>query len=249
MTLTMSQNFDLFTSLRRDDALRGVPGQGPETAGYNYAHSSPLYMLDYHRDRMLRAALHWKWTPAVDALHGDEGLRRLADFIEAAVSGKGDPLRVKVLLSSDGTMTCESSVVPSVPSQNLFPRRLPPPGAIPVEGDPSKDNVFEILADTVPTERSEYTHYKTTHRAMYDGARSRAHLALADKKEILLVNQDDGSIMEGSLTTPWFWRGGRWVTPPVPSKFNLKEGSGGQDGTTRRWALEQYICSSTCILP
>lgn len=39
---------------------------------------------------------------------------------------------------------------------------------------------------------------------------------------------------EGSLTSVYFARGGRWVTPPVDS--------GGQAGTTRRWALDEGLC-------
>jgi hypothetical protein len=74
---------------------------------------------------------------------------------------------------------------------------------------------------------------------MYNMARQRAHINLPDKKEVLLVNEDDGSIMEGSMTTPYFWRDGRWVTPPVSQRYSPKSGSGGQDGTSRRWALER----------
>lgn len=51
--------------------------------------------------------------------------------------------------------------------------------------------------------------------------------------EILLVNQN-GDIMEGSITTPYFWRGEKWFTP--------SERSGGNIGTTRRWALESGLC-------
>lgn len=45
--------------------------------------------------------------------------------------------------------------------------------------------------------------------------------------------------MEGSLTTVYFFRGGRWVTPPLAS--------GGQAGTTRRWLLEQRMCQEEVI--
>lgn len=41
--------------------------------------------------------------------------------------------------------------------------------------------------------------------------------------------------MEGSITTPYFWRGERWVTPSADSGGNL--------GTTRRWALERGLCA------
>lgn len=238
----MSADFELFTSLRKDVVLERTPDYGPEHAGWNRSHKSPLYMLDYHRDRMLRAATHWNWTAAVDVLQGDNGLQRLADLIEASTAEKGSPLRVKVILSQDGHLGCEYGLVPAVPLQNLFPRRLPPPGSASVEGDPLREDIFQVLPDGELTARSEYTHYKTTKRVMYDVARGRAGIAVTDKKEVLLVNRDDGSIMEGSLTTPWFWRGGRWVTPPVPTVFSLDRGSGGQDGTSRRWAMEKYVC-------
>ena len=74
---------------------------------------------------------------------------------------------------------------------------------------------------------------------MYDAARERANIRPGVMKEVLVVNRDDQSVMEGSTTTPYFWRDGRWVTPPVSAKFSWKDGSGGQDGTSRRWALER----------
>lgn len=40
--------------------------------------------------------------------------------------------------------------------------------------------------------------------------------------------------MEGTLTTPYFFREGRWITPA--------EGCGGNRGTTRRWALDAGLC-------
>ena len=64
---------------------------------------------------------------------------------------------------------------------------------------------------------------------MYDAARAQS-LATAADVEVLVVNER-GEVMEGSLTTPYFWREGRWLTP--------REGCGGNRGTTRRWALER----------
>ena len=40
--------------------------------------------------------------------------------------------------------------------------------------------------------------------------------------------------MEGTFTTPYFFRDGKWVTPA--------ERCGGNLGTTRRWALETGLC-------
>lgn len=75
---------------------------------------------------------------------------------------------------------------------------------------------------------------------MYDAARKRAHIDVPSaKQEVLLVNVMDGSIMEGSITTPYFFRNGRWVTPPVKAWYEAGADSGGNDGTSRRWALER----------
>ena len=40
--------------------------------------------------------------------------------------------------------------------------------------------------------------------------------------------------MEASITTPYFWRAGNWVTPSAVQGGNL--------GTTRRWALQRGLC-------
>ncbi len=239
----MADDFQLFTSLRFDPALLEVPNSGPEHAGWNRRNASPLYMLDFHRDRILRAATHWGWDAAVEVLAGETGLARLGAFITAAVVDPTTPKRVKVVVSRAGSMTAEVSQVPEVPLRNLFPVVLPSPGSSPDENVggyqlPSREGPFSVVTDHVQTPKSEFTHFKTTNRAMYDTARERAVLSLADPKEVLLVNASEGSIMEGSLTTPYLWRDGRWVTPPVKPTFSLED-SGGQDGTTRRWALER----------
>ncbi|TDZ32521.1 hypothetical protein C8035_v011809 [Colletotrichum spinosum] len=203
--------------------------------------TSPYYMLNLHRDRMQRAATYWNWAHAIEAISEDDGLQNLTDAIDAFLVqyGKENPLRVKVLLTAEGKLSCEASQVPAVPLENLFPQRLPPPSSPKEAGDPSGESPMEVVIDDTKTAQSEYTHYKTTKRAMYDTARNRASIAPTDRKEVLLVNSRDGTIMEGSLTTPFFWRDGRWVTPPVCTQFNPSNGSGGQDGTTRRWALER----------
>lgn len=243
----MDPDFRLFTSLRYDPTLIEVPSSGLDHAGWNYAHPSSLYMLDFHRDRMLRAAGHWGWEAAVQVIAGDAGLERLASFVAHATGNSqlSPPARVKVTLSRDGIFGYETSKVPEASLRNLFPRRLPPPSVTNNRtidpSDPSTELVYEVLIDGPKTERSEYTHFKTTIRHMYDGARERARISLGDSKEVLIINGKDDSIMEGSTTTPYFWRSGRWTTPTVAKTFTMDLGSGGNDGTTRRWALERYV--------
>ncbi|KAG7289680.1 hypothetical protein NEMBOFW57_006056 [Staphylotrichum longicolle] len=198
-------DFQLFSSLRYDPALSQVSGSSLSHAGWNWANASPLYMLDYHRDRMLLAATHWGWDAAVEFLKGEAGLQRLGDRIMSSIGeDKQSPMKVRVAITKEG---------------------------------------WEILVDSSKTARSEHTHFKTTHRPPYDGARQRAQISLPDKKEVLIVNEADGSVMEGSVTTPYFWRKGRWVTPAVSKTFSHEDGNGGQNGTSRRWALERYVSS------
>lgn len=241
----MPEEFQLFSSLRYDKKLLDVPASGFAQAGWNHENTSPFYMLDYHRDRILRAATYWGWNPAIKAIAGPEGLENLESFLTKNLESGPAPLRVKVTLTKDGELGVESNNVPEQSLANLFPSQaLPQDIEDAVQGSLGvleREPVYEVYLDQDPTHRSEYTHYKTTKRAMYDGARKRAGIALTDTKEVLLVNQDDGTVMEGSTTTPYFFRGGRWVTPPVSRQYNAEAGSGGQDGTTRRWALERGL--------
>lgn len=54
-----------------------------------------------------------------------------------------------------------------------------------------------------------------------------------------MVNQDS-EVMEGSITTPYFWRRAQWVTPPASA--------GGNIGTTRRYALEAGLCVEESVM-
>ncbi|KND87064.1 hypothetical protein TOPH_08304 [Tolypocladium ophioglossoides CBS 100239] len=235
--------FSLFTSLRYDVDLKQVPAKGLQYAGWNYKNESPFYMLDLHRDRILKAATHWKWKEAIEKFSDDEALHRLAkmaqDFIGASET---KPLRLRILVNSEGSIRFERFDTPMSPVGNLLPERLTPPGTVAGPNEPQVPPCYTLVVDDSPLARSEFTHYKTTRRAMYDTARSRANIGPFDSfKEVLIINQDDKTVMEGSTTTPYFWRDDRWITPPVSAKFSWKDGSGGQDGTTRRWALERGL--------
>lgn len=188
-------------------------------------------------------------------IRGLEGFTHLLKILTEAIDTQSNtPLRVRTLLSFDGVITVETNPIPSVTQWSLFPKRIPPPkgaqemkvspltgGALSVgegdsvSGDPPMIEAWDVTPDPVRTAPSPYTSYKTTSRGMYTSARERVGIKdMAEKKEVLLVSEKDGEIMEGSLTTVFFWRGGKWVTPPVSS--------GGQVGTTRRWALDKGLC-------
>lgn len=245
----MAEQFQLFTSLRYDPVL--LSNDLPRHHGWNSERLSPFYMLDYHRDRMLRAATHWRWGKAIAAIEGPEGLARLENFLAQRLESQSDekPMRLKVVLSQEGELGLEYALVPPTTLAHLFPAKLPAPDHASAEAEAETSTgqlrltpPYEVYTDDHLTQRSDYTHYKTTRRDVYDMARLRAGLKPTDAtKEVLIVEKASGSIMEGSLTTPYFWREGRWVTPPVSEKFSTELGSGGQDGTTRRWALERGL--------
>jgi 4-amino-4-deoxychorismate lyase len=103
---------------------------------------------------------------------------------------------------------------------------------------------YSILLDSQPTTVDTHTIFKTTHRPHYDSSRSRnlgQNPSSLLAEEVLLYNTS-GQIMEGSLTTPYFHRNGRWVTPPV-----WEDNHGGQRGATRRYALEKKLCTEEAI--
>src|SRR5512140_3188086 len=102
----MSSGFQIFSSLRYDLALLGVPDRSFRHASWNDVNRSPLYMLDFHRDRMLRAAKHWGWDAAIAVLDEEEGLDRLAGFVLQNVQDglQTGPLRVRVTVSQDGQL-------------------------------------------------------------------------------------------------------------------------------------------------
>lgn len=109
----------------------------------------------------------------------------------------------------------------------------------PPSDDATKTELWSVLVDAQPTSSSEFTAFKTTYRDMYNEARSRAGIkSFQEPSEVLLVNTL-GEIMEGSLTNVYFFRGERWVTPPLTS--------GGQDGTVRRWLLEHEMCQEEVV--
>jgi hypothetical protein len=244
----MEDDFELFTSCRYDPALLQVPSKNLTWASWNWANESPFYMLDFHRDRLLRAAAHWDWDAAVEVLEGAAGLGRLASFITLSIADTGNqqsPLKVKISITKDGKPSLSCGPVPETTLANLLPEELPPPGETHnneiSEMIPTKSPVYDVLVDDPQTARSEHTHFKTTKRAAYEAARQRAQINPPDRKEVLIVNEATGAVMEGSTTTPYFWRDGRWVTPAVSREYSLEEGSGGQSGTSRRWALERYV--------
>lgn len=235
-------DFSLFSSVRYDVGLMQLPADSPGQASWNGRigrRPSPFYLLDFHRDRILNAAYHWYRFNATIVLSGNDALLRLEESaLEFIGPAETKPLRLRIMVDREGSISFEKFDTPALPLENLFPQRLTPPGAVPGPGEPPLQQNIALLLDKLPLSPSEFTHFKTTQRSMYEDARQRVGIRRGDDSEVLFINQLDHSIMECSTTTPYFWRGGKWITPPISS---AKIGSGGQDGVSRRWALERYF--------
>jgi len=103
----------------------------------------------------------------------------------------------------------------------------------------SQHPIFKAVLDVLPTRTTTFTRDKTHYRTMYNYARQCAQIqSYQDAKEVILFNRDN-QVMDGSITTPYFYRDGKWMTP--------HRDCGGQQGTTRRWAIDQGICHAGII--
>ncbi|KAF2223944.1 aminotransferase class IV-domain-containing protein [Elsinoe ampelina] len=196
-----------------------------------------VYLFKYHFDRLKDSAKCRGWYDA------EKCLKRPIDLfnrVEYAVTqyeqknGKGGPYKIRIKLKYHGNL-----VIDVMPEVSLYKKPLLYPTTLELFKHPheaaSRCNNFKVVLDTLPTNKSLHTKSKTEWRPMYDYARFSAGIeSYQDAKEVLLYNAD-GEIMDGTITTPYFYRNGGWVTPHTTC--------GGQTGTTRRWAVDQNLCT------
>ena len=169
--------------------------------------------------------------------------------------------KLRVLFDKAGTLSLDITPLPAVPMSTLYPSSLNPP---PTPSPPHPANTtsftphsltggaltlgatdalppslpeWKLKLDTSPTPSTPFTLLKTTHRAFYDTSRSRAlppNPVAPMFSEVMLYNEVL-ELTEGSMTSLYFFRGGRWVTPPVGvpagefTSSTLKEGENGHE--------------------
>lgn len=211
--------FSLFSSLRYDPQLLATLDNVPP---------SPFYLLHYHHDRILRAAHSFEWPS-----HATSPLTpaSLLHACTSAAAASPTPLRLRVVLSPTGVLTVSAAPALPVPLESLLPQSLPPPAA--------HTATWRVHLDTQPTTPSPHTSHKTTSRQHYDAARARAGIEdLSCAEEVVLWN-DHAECMEGSITSVYFWRNGRWVTPTLEC--------GGNNGTTRLWLRERGVVAEGVV--
>jgi 4-amino-4-deoxychorismate lyase len=227
-----ANNFRIFTSFRLD-----VPNDPAETKTKLCEQNQP-FPFSLHQERLVRSAEAFGWSFVADWLSGPLGLQRLADAVGSEVSrddtssSSATTSKVRLTVSRDAVIGVEcSQLATGLSHQANSGMRLPKElvvGSI-VRGS------CKVVLDTEPTQPSLFTTHKTTARIPYETARERANISkvTADYGEVLLFNPAS-EIMEASICTPYFYRTGRWVTPPLSS--------GGNAGVTRRIALKSDLC-------
>ena len=230
-TIDTTQSFEIFSSLRYDPSLPEAAAHRPD--GYPEPTRSPYYLLSYHRDRLIAAARHFHWDKALCWLQRD--IRSFEEFLDGSIPDRNRPWRLRIVVDRNGTGTVDVNPTPVVDTGNLLCPSVPKNPQSPV---------WRVYVDTQFTVPSGFTTHKTTARGEYAAARLRAGIkSPAETAEVLMVNTF-GEIMEGSITTPYFKRRDEksvpaWITPPLTS--------GGNAGTSRRYALAQKFCTELPI--
>ncbi|OJJ48758.1 hypothetical protein ASPZODRAFT_130876 [Penicilliopsis zonata CBS 506.65] len=242
--MSTTSAFQIFSSLRYDPALPAETEQ-PATA-YPDPRESPYYLLQYHRDRLLNAAREFRWDQAIEFLQQDAG--PLARLLDTHIPDTSKAWRLRIVVDCNGVCVVEVHPTAPMPPSNLL---------VPIPSLPhrlsSPDDIWRVYVDSASTVPSEFTTHKTTARDGYTAARQRTGIdSPAELAEVLMVNPE-GEIMEGSITTPYFLARNsgsgqesevgltpRWITPPLAS--------GGNAGTTRRYALKNGFCTEHRIL-
>ncbi|KAF2644662.1 hypothetical protein P280DRAFT_418803 [Massarina eburnea CBS 473.64] len=227
---------DLHTSTRYDPLL----GDGPVDATGS-TEKSPFYMLKFHYDRILEAADFLDWTIVKKVLPDTAALEKLLiDDIKVQNIGQ-NPTKIRFAINRHGKFSIGYLTLPPVPIETLFPTQLS------LEPPSLSHGFTKVYIDTRFSSTGPSTTFKTTHRAVYDSARERFKDALGPGGlggEVLVVDPSD-EILEGTITSVYFFRDGRWVTPPVAVGPKIWKG---HKGTTRRWALERGLCIEKSVM-
>jgi branched-subunit amino acid aminotransferase/4-amino-4-deoxychorismate lyase len=234
-----SSSFQIISSLRYDPALPAVVAQSAADS-YPDPLNSAYYLLPYHRDRLISAAAHFNWPEALAFLQQDLG--NFVRVLDSFIPDTTQPWRLRIVLGPDGACTVDVNPAASMGPLNLL---LPSPSH-----PQSPTSPWRVYIDSQSTTPSAFTTHKTTARDEYTAARRRAGIESPQELAEVLVVNPQGDIMEGSITTPYFRRrmssgakeqdsGPEWITPPLSS--------GGNAGTTRRYALAQGFCVESVI--
>lgn len=210
-------------------------------------------LLCLHNQRLRAAAEACSWTEVCKLLEDDDMGHGLLDTIEQAVKtrfpeprrGYIRDIRVRVLVNSSGHTHVETVLMGSErPLGSLGTdsyHELPPSLPLATPLAQSLSPLSKVYVDALPTSVSVFTWHKTTFRQPYDSARSRLGIVHSPptEAEVLLFNPQQ-EITEASVSTPYFFRDGGWVTP--------QSASGGMLSVTKLRSLQGGFCTEALVL-
>ncbi|EMC92484.1 hypothetical protein BAUCODRAFT_27759 [Baudoinia panamericana UAMH 10762] len=215
----------VFTTVRWDAMLAAAF----ENTKASCNHPSPFYMFEHHWTRLQVS----RWTNDLPRSSPAELLRTLNRDVQIWQADhpeeKYESLRVRHRMFPSGKTISDILPTARVPIEYLFPKTFNCPVTERLSNAP-----WTIVLDSEPTEISSSTMYKTSDRMCYNRARAAAGITSYTQTKEVLLYSSDGGILDCSISTPYFFRNGRWVVPAASS--------GGLQGTTRRWSLEHGLC-------
>lgn len=217
-------DFHLFTTFRLDSTLSSSTAHTAACGG----HSSDIYLLPYHFQRLMDAAAAMTGFRIPRELSSIGSLEECIHdaFKDSAEGTQGNVVRRgKVSLWPSGRL--EVTLVPVAQSSPIL---------LPASFDDHPDPIWTVTLDDQATETTLFTEIKTSYRGPYDRARQTAEVTLSSNTEVLLYNQMN-EMMDGSITNVYFYRDHKWVTPD----------SGGLKGAARKFALDRGLCSTASV--
>lgn len=193
-------------------------------------------------------ALGWHNIPALE--RSEHGLSIIRSHITVHLETKPELeadtiecLRLKITVDKQGHVTVQTAVMNTLKGaegRKTLANWIPKSFNLEVAKANPMNQICKVYVDSEATDATLFTLHKTSHRDFYNESRDRFDIAhsLPTKEEVILYNEK-GEMMEGSLCTIYFFRKDRWVTPASPCGGNL--------GVTRRVALEKGFCRESKI--
>lgn len=191
----------LLSGMRYDPLLsETVPRSVAELTRANF------FLFDEHYHRLKFTADYFCRHSSDDFdlnLSADEFYSKIISTFTASGCPLDVPMKLRVLLASDGKLTIELHQTPA--RQNLLDGLL----------DPLSTPYWDVYKDAKFVPPSPLTSFKTTSRAHYNEARSRCLPGLRPGCEEVLLQNPQGNATEGSITNFAVQRNGKWITPPL----------------------------------
>lgn len=205
--------FDLLSTIRYDPNLTPAPpSSASDITRQNFFLFSEhfqrlLFTLKYFQIQMLEED---KADAENFSVTEDFILERLIESIDKSPLSVTQPMKVRVLVSLQGELKIELYTTPERP--NLLEAVKKRDGV-----DINAGDIWDVRVDTEQTLISPFTSFKTTNRSLQTAARNRGIPGLKPGlEEVIMVNQE-GIVMEGSITNIAINRDGAWVTPDLSS--------------------------------